>query len=448
MPRYSLLPAAVWTIACLSLSGCGGAVSSFGNDFGTAGGSQTTTVSDGVFRDAIASGVHYCESDTQLVGACVSGGQAGTTGADGVFKFRPKRPVTFSVGAVTLGTATRALASVTPLQFFDKANLNTTAVINIVRFMIMLDSDGNPGNGIQISSGVQAAATNWAPIDFTMPEGNLEAALIGAAIVSDVSSADNWTGVPRFWQQACVGAPSVPCVAFAKSHLQGTLTCLQTGAFRGQVSGPQSGAVGLYIDPKTRLVNGFVRYDSNSGVLEPVNGETPIDFTVNPPTASALTSITRMSIQFTSLDQIDGTTTSTDLGSQTSGTLSGGRMGGSLKASIRITGHHTTRNKTNPAIYDDSGIFFLDVMPAGRGSNQQQVDGQVFDMMSNTTAEVSGYVTFGTELSFSDGQRIFDGTIDFQNATVSGIWTAGNGNTAFGGADIQTGKFEGTGCGL
>jgi len=419
--------------ACCLLAACGSTVSSFGINVASNNSGGSNTVSDGVYRDAVVGGLHY-----------VSGPNEGTTSNAGVFKFQPGQSVTFSIGGVTLGSASGAIASVTPLQFFQNGTINTPGVINMVRFLILLDSDGDPSNGFTISPGVQEKAANWAQIDFTVPQEDFAAALIGANIVSDVSTADSWATVPRLWQDAN-GTPLIPDASFAQSHIRNTLTCLQSGIFQGQISGEQAGIVGLYIDPKSGLVNGFVRYNDNTSVLMALSGSSPVDFGTHPPTVSGVTNLSRFNISFTNLDQIDGTTTSSDFNSQTSGTLSGGRAGGELQAVIRISGHHTQSGK-------DAGVFTLDIEAAGSG-NQQVVNGKVYDMLTNTTADVSGFLTAGTDagtadVSFGDGDRVFTGTLNYITATISGIWNAGNGNTAFGGSDITTGTFDGTGCGL
>ena len=57
---------------------------------------------------------------------------------------RSARPVTFSVGGVALGTVA-AEEVITPVDLVPDGTTDTPAVQNIVRFLMMLDDDGDPG---------------------------------------------------------------------------------------------------------------------------------------------------------------------------------------------------------------------------------------------------------------------------------------------------------------
>ena len=113
------------------------------------------TASTGVFVDGVVVGLHY-ETPTF----------SGTTNNAGEYDFLPGETVTFSIGGVVLGSTT-AGPVVTPLSLVSGATGPTDPVVtNIVRFLLTLDEDGDPDNGITISAAVTAAAAGLS-LDFT-----------------------------------------------------------------------------------------------------------------------------------------------------------------------------------------------------------------------------------------------------------------------------------------
>jgi len=112
------------------------------------------TVLLGVFLDSPVSGISYKTTT-----------QTGTTDINGQFKYVANEPVTFSVGSVTLPSAT-ASAIVTPMDLAKTSDMSNNAVLNMLVFLQSLDQDGIPGNGIQIPSAAVSAATT--AIDFNV----------------------------------------------------------------------------------------------------------------------------------------------------------------------------------------------------------------------------------------------------------------------------------------
>ena len=92
------------------------------------------TIGTGIFRTRVQ-GLHF-----------VSGSQYGDTLADGKFTYEVAKPIAFSVGSVTLHAGT---GTVTPGPLLLAVDLvaggmgTNQAVINIDRFLQMLDDDGN-----------------------------------------------------------------------------------------------------------------------------------------------------------------------------------------------------------------------------------------------------------------------------------------------------------------
>ena len=112
------------------------------------------TVLLGVFLDSPVSGISYKTTT-----------QTGTTDINGQFKYVANEAVTFSVGSVTLPSAT-ASAIVTPMDLAKTSDMSNNAVLNMLVLLQSLDQDGIPGNGIQIPSAAVSAATT--AIDFNV----------------------------------------------------------------------------------------------------------------------------------------------------------------------------------------------------------------------------------------------------------------------------------------
>ena len=100
---------------------------------------------------------------------------AGVTGPKGTFIYHPGLPVTFSVGYVTLGTASPE-DIVTPLELVGgDANINHPKVVNIAQFLQSLDLDGDPRNGIAIPENIREGlighSINFSAEDFPNSNG-------------------------------------------------------------------------------------------------------------------------------------------------------------------------------------------------------------------------------------------------------------------------------------
>jgi hypothetical protein len=177
----------IWLTAALllTLTACGG------------GGDSTTaieTVSTGVFIDSAVEGLQY-ETATQ----------SGTTNSLGEYDYLAGETVTFSIGGIVLGS-TIAGPVVTPLSLVPDATSATNPVVtNIVRLLLSLDSDGDPDNGITISSEVTTAANNLA-VDFS---------------VADLSADDGITSLLNNIQSITLVSESV-----AQNHFNQTLDLL------------------------------------------------------------------------------------------------------------------------------------------------------------------------------------------------------------------------------
>ncbi|MGD8914388.1 MAG: hypothetical protein PVJ68_16855, partial [Candidatus Thiodiazotropha sp.] len=290
------------------------------------GGNGEPDTENGVFKDNNVSGISY-----------TSGAQSGTTGSDGSFTYEVGRQISFSLGNVTLGNATGS-SIITPIDLVPGGSSSSTEVLNIVRFLLMLDTDGEPSNGITISSAVQSAAENWSDIDFTTDDISSEL----ASIISDAASVDGTSH-------------SLPSSATAQSHLESTLLCIRAGAYSGTFSGDDSGPFGVLVDASTGLVSG-IAYSAYDGLLS-LSGSTAVSFDQSASFISGdVSSGATFSGRFTSSDTLTGSWSLSSAGE--SGTFSGSRIGGAVDAAYRFTGSFDT--DLNSSVYS-FGMFTFDI---------------------------------------------------------------------------------------
>jgi para-nitrobenzyl esterase len=140
--------------ATILATACGGG----GGGGGSSETTGSTSTATGVLKDANVAGLQYR-----------SGSRSGTTDASDEFTYEVGETVTFFIGGVTGGTADGA-GITTPIDLADGDSVSSTDVVNRVRFLLFLDSDGDPDNGIQISSGVRDMTDNWNQVNFNSGE--------------------------------------------------------------------------------------------------------------------------------------------------------------------------------------------------------------------------------------------------------------------------------------
>jgi len=134
------------------LSACGG-----GGDSGvTSSSSGLGAVMTGTFVDSPVEGLEY-QTETM----------AGITDIDGTFDYHEGETITFYFGGTILGE-TPVKPFLTPIDLVPGAIDETNPeVINIVRFLMTLDEDQNPENGIRLSVEMEEVAVQFF-IDFSV----------------------------------------------------------------------------------------------------------------------------------------------------------------------------------------------------------------------------------------------------------------------------------------
>lgn len=203
--------------ACTSSSSSGGAPSSA---------DESSPITTGVFKDGNVAGLDF-----------VSGQEMGVTDAKGQFTCETGEQVKFFIGNVELGE-TRCTTLAHPAALTASGSLSDPETLNITRFLLLLDDDQVPENGIVISDNLRTLAGSWAPIDFSVSdfEGQL------AQVMSDIASVEGRTVV------------ALPSNTDAFIHLDSSLSCAYSGVFvstftAGAYSARTTMAVAIYREP-------------------------------------------------------------------------------------------------------------------------------------------------------------------------------------------------------
>jgi hypothetical protein len=178
----------------LALVACGG---------GGSGSDTSNTSLTGTFIDNFVSGINY-QTDTL----------SGTTNSTGEFQYLAGESVIFSIGDINLPSVP-AGTTITPTDMVSNGTTTNSTVLNIARLLQSLDEDGNPSNGIQISTTAHTAATGITNIDFSSANfesnaeiinlvansGSVNTTLVSAeaaaahlqATISSISIAGSWS---------------------------------------------------------------------------------------------------------------------------------------------------------------------------------------------------------------------------------------------------------------
>ncbi|MBZ2188988.1 hypothetical protein K8B33_07760 [Alcanivorax sp. JB21] len=358
-----------------------------GGGGGSGGGGERT----GVFKDSNVIGIDYRTSS----------GMTGTTNERGEFRYRKNDVVTFRVGNVEIGSAPGA-AVVLPVDMVEAGISIEPGVTGRVRFMLMLDEDGDPDNGISISEEVRTLAMDWTQPEFA--SGNLAGDI--ADIISDVASVHP-------------GA-SLPSAAVAIDHLQGTIRCVRAGAYQGTYQGSDRGTFGFLVDALSGGVSGVAFSDIDGGeyILSAFNN---IEYSQESAFVSRTSSDVFFNGRFPDANSVSGGWAADG---STGGSFSGRRIGGLSNADFRFTGAFTG---------DDEGLFSFDVSESG------MVQGVGYSILEDELVTLSGSVT-GTTLSATYSEGNISGTLNRDTGALNGTWQ----NTVFG----ISGTFSGSGCRL
>lgn len=407
MKKNSLLMGSAVLAVSLIVGGCGSSSSGGGG-----GGSTTLT---GYLLDSGVKGVTYTGDK----------GSSGITGAGGSFQYVAGEVLTYTIGDgnLTLGK-TAGLPTVTPLQLANATSLSNNGVLNRIRLMIALDSDGDPTNGIDINETIRTMAQAWNTPDFTAGTGSA---------VSDFGTDTNGSAIIDSLTTAGVlpsGIASLPAATTAQSHFTETLQCAYSGGYVGSftASDGTSGSWGVLITPDGTVNGGswsttgpgsgsWVEF--SSGSLSLGSSLLTLNGTIYSDTGSEGTITASASVNTT--DHMSG-----NFSGDASGSFEANRVGGSSTAAYRFSGY-----------YDDEygytgGLFTMDVDTGGTAT------GMIHDLEENREYSFSGTASGGTlSLTVNNGATV-SGSINLGAGTISANWYQ----------DGASGSITGAGCTL
>ncbi|MEM8768136.1 MAG: hypothetical protein AAGE43_11870 [Pseudomonadota bacterium] len=339
------------------LTACGGGG---GGDEG--GGVQNTppppppppATTSGVFKDANVAGLAYS-----------SGALSGITNGSGAFECETGSTIAFSVGSVDLG-ATACATLVMPQALAGTGALDDVETLNRARFLLMLDFDGDPDNGIEISDAVQQIADSWVQPNFSTADLDTEL----ASIVSDAFSVDQTMH-------------DLPDAATALAHLEATAACAYGGAFAGRMAGDLTGAFGVVIGfpgignaPFAPSSAGWVAFDGLEEFVAGGGGANSITYAARPVIDHSGPNLAGpFDGNFDTPDRITGNWESA--GNNVSGTYSVDRIGGD-DGTWRFVG-------------DIVGAELSGVVALALTGNQ--IAGEVFEVFEGITYQVTGSIT-------------------------------------------------------
>lgn len=180
--------------------------------------------------------------------------RSGVTDARGTFAFAAGETVEFSIGGVVVGSAP-GQDNLTPVDLVPGGTADTPAVQNIARFLLMLDENADPADGVAVSSAVRQAADNWAQVDFSAAD--LDNELV--TIISDVASVD-------------ARPAALPDAATARAKLVDDANCALSGFFFGRMTGARNDGLVLIMNSFTGQVTAhFDNAGTNFESVDPVS---------------------------------------------------------------------------------------------------------------------------------------------------------------------------------
>lgn len=337
-----------------------------------------------------------------------SGTQTGTTDASGQFTYVVGSTVIFKVGNVTLGTANGG-PLLFPLDLVSGGTGTNQAVINIDRFLQMLDHDGNVANGIVIAPAVQTAAAVWGAVNFDQTADAFAADPTVTGIIASVNAAD--PSVPPIPPHA------LPAFSASQAHVKKTFQCAYTGGFIGSYAGNAAtndhGRFGATVKPDGTIEAfgytlatppgaGFDSLDANGVVVDQARTISIQD--PNPPFP--------LNGNFLSPDTMEGTWNNNTPPTQ-SGTFTGTRLGPSFDAlasdptTRHFSGNIELRNDPNEVA---TGIVVMDVGASGA------VSGFVYHFSDGRLDTIAG--------TLDTTSNAFTGTVGATAATAT-LYPAG-----------------------
>ena len=290
---FSMFMFLALTVSIL-LTACGGGGGSDGGGGNNDGGGGGGGVKQGRFIDSSVGGLRY-----------ISGSQSGFTNAQGTFSYDEGAIAQFFIGDIVIGGAA-ANSIMTPVSLVQAtADETNPTVTNIARFLQTLDNDGNPSNGITITTAVNNLAVGRT-INFNQNIANFGNDTNVQTVVSDL------TGV------TLAGTRPLVSISSAQNNLRAAILGILSGNYSGTFSGDASGTWTIVIDSSGNISGTAVNSDSSTAAVTGTvgsNGIAIMGIVATGATFSGTITIT---------GQVSGTWVDTSAGE--SGTFSGSKQ--------------------------------------------------------------------------------------------------------------------------
>ncbi|MEE9445356.1 MAG: hypothetical protein V3V19_06810 [Cocleimonas sp.] len=334
-----------------------------------------------------------------------SGGQKGTTGKNGEFRFEENKNVSFSVGGIQLGSG-KGKTIMTPVDLVNGGSLEKLEVINRVRLLMMLDKNNDRYDGIEISDkvskSIEQLKSGDKKINFTLTEsafstdGNVSRLHRLVTQIEPLGTSGTFVDRP------------FPTSKNAKKYLSDTLErikknqrCVDAGGFVGTYSGKESGKVAFLLDPATGAVKGAI-FNKEIGSAIEVTTKTVMNHSSKKfVSESSMNMIFQGSLKSGNI--LEGTwADSTD--TKKTGTFKAQRIAGKSGANYRYTATYDNLNR---------GLLAIDL------DKSSKVTGTFYDVVNDKTLTIAGSSKDGdfVKTTLSDGGKI---TGFIGNGSVSG----------------------------
>ena len=223
------------------LTACGGGGGS--SDGGGNSGGGGSGVKQGRFIDSPVGGLRY-----------ISGSQSGFTNAQGTFSYDDGAIVQFFIGDIVIGGAAAA-SIMTPVSLVQGAADETNpTVTNIARFLQTLDNDGNPSNGITITTAVNNLAVGRT-INFNQSIANFGNDTNVQTVVSALTAVTS------------AGTRPLVLSSSAQNNLRAAILGILSGNYSGTFSGDASGTWTVVIDSLGNITGTAVNSDSSTAAV-------------------------------------------------------------------------------------------------------------------------------------------------------------------------------------
>lgn len=268
----------------VSLAGC--------SDGGGNGDLRTPDSPSGSFLHGEVAGLQY-ESYTW---------RGGITDPDGQYFYVPGEEIAFSVGDIDLGSAS-AKGNITPVDLApERVNGIDPVAINMTRFLLSIDDDGNSANGIVITGEAREALEGQA-LDFASEDFDSEAeAIVESLDADEIISEDNG---PRTLASAA-DAESFLLDAVADIEAEEAAAAEDAALFEAWIQNPYPGNNLVIVRGQSFSPQGFVKGGSAHYAYEWALNGTVFSTALNPGASFSSLVPGTYSLTFTVLDTGDG----------------------------------------------------------------------------------------------------------------------------------------------